>query len=270
MADIAPELLEKIRADFESKFSASKLAKKIQKKILNSTATYADTLEYAAEIGEILSKVLTSHLSSETLPNGRLYYNIAERILRPMLEESYALTADVACEVQQIINRKMEVGIKAARPGVNKDRIDGIINITSGKDVFDDIAYMLKEPLVNFTQAVVDDTVKVNAELHYNAGLEPVIKRTARASACDWCKRLAGVYDYSDVKAAGNPVFMRHRDCRCLVEYDPRNGKLQNVHTKKWSDDEAAQRRIRESQIRAEEYAKSEAEKKLRRQKLNL
>ena len=30
---------------------------------------------------------------------------------------------------------------------------------------------------------------------------------------------LAGTYDYADVSATGDPVWARHDNCRCLIEY---------------------------------------------------
>ena len=37
----------------------------------------------------------------------------------------------------------------------------------------------------------------------------------------------------------------RHENCRCVVEYDPGDGKKQNVYSKKWVDLEKKQERIR-------------------------
>ena len=42
-------------------------------------------------------------------------------------------------------------------PELKQDRIDGIVDIVSGKDDFDKIKYMLKEPLINLGQSIVDE-----------------------------------------------------------------------------------------------------------------
>ena len=78
------------------------------------------------------------------------------------------------------------------------------------------------------------DFVRENADFHYESGLSPKIVRTSEAGACKWCRALAGTYDYSSVRATGNDVWRRHRDCRCVVESDPGNGARQNAHTKQW------------------------------------
>ena len=62
-----------------------------------------------------------------------------------------------------------------------------------------------------------------------------------QGGACQFCKPLAGTYDYEEAKRLAktdpqrNP-FSRHRHCRCTVVYDPRNGKRQDVWSKKWKD----------------------------------
>lgn len=235
MADIAPELLEKIKKDFANGLSKSKKISAIGKRISNKAATYKDAQEYAIEVGEILSNAFQKNLSSDILPDGKLYYNIAERILRPMLESDYKNVAEMSGAVQTILNQKAGIGIKAILPKMNEDKVQGIINLVSGKEKFDDIAYMFGEPVVNFSQSIVDDTVKANADFQYKAGLSPKIRRISTGKCCEWCDKLAGVYEYSEVSDTGNNVFRRHKHCRCLVEYDGGDGKRQNVHTRKWS-----------------------------------
>ena len=86
-------------------------------------------------------------------------------------------------------------------------------------------------------KSIVDDTIKTNADLHYQVGLSPKIERISTGKCCAWCDKLAGIYNYEDVKNTGNDVFRRHRGCNCLIIYDPKNGsKRVNVHTHKQLD----------------------------------
>lgn len=168
------------------------------------------------------------------------------------MENNYSLTADTSMQVQDIINKASGIGIKAVKPELNQDRINGIVNIISGSERFDDVAYMFGEPIVNFTQSVVNEAVRTNADFQYEAGLSPKIRRTVRGNCCEWCARLAGTYEYEDVKSTGNPVFQRHKYCRCLVEFDEGEGKVQNVHTKKWSKSDDIEERIKNSEMKKE------------------
>lgn len=236
MEDIAPKLLEDIKEDFRKSFDENKKIKEIYKKIKLETATYKDANEFAIETGEILAAVFEKHIRPDILPDGKLYYNIADRAIRPMLENNYDIVADVSMGVQSGINKRAGIGIKALKPELNEDRVHGIVDKISEKKNYDAIAYMLREPIINFTQSVIDETVRANADFQYEAGLSPKIIRTSTGKCCEWCEKLAGTYEYDDVSDKGNDVFRRHRHCRCLVEYAPGDGTRQNVHTKKWRE----------------------------------
>lgn len=83
---------------------------------------------------------------------------------------------------------------------------------------FDDVAFMLDKPVVNFTRAVLDDAVEVNVDFQAKVGLDVKIVRTPRGRVtCDWCKSVAGTYDYEDVRH-GHDVWKRHTDCDCKIE----------------------------------------------------
>lgn len=112
----------------------------------------------------------------------------------------------------------------------------GIIDRVSDSEVFDEIKWILDEPIVNFSQSIVDDTVKVNADFHFKNGFTPKIIRQTRGKCCAWCEKLVGVYEYEKVKDTGNDVFRRHRHCDCTVEYVPDKHRKQNIHSKKWQD----------------------------------
>lgn len=229
MEDIAPELLEEIRKTFTHSVQYNRKILALHQAIQSGTATYHDAAVYAQEVGEALSLAFGKHLSSAVLPGGRMYYNIADRVIRPLLEEEHSLIADAARTVQTALNEKAGVGIKTQSVSVNADRIDGIVNKISNAENFDDVAWMLDEPVKNFSMNVVDETLRANVDFQGRAGLRPRIIRKAERKCCEWCSQLAGEYDYPDVP---DDVYRRHECCRCTVEYDPGSGKRQNVWTK--------------------------------------
>lgn len=231
MEDIAPKLLEEIQSDFDREVKNSAKVKRITDKIKKGIATYEDVDGYAVELGEILSKVYSRHISSEVLPDGKMYYNIAERLIYGMLEYIYSLIGNAAEQVQDALNEKASIGIRSIKAPMNEDRAMGIVNKVVAAEAFDDVAFMLGEPIVNFAQAVVTDNIRSNVDFHGQAGLTPTVTRTTVGGCCDWCRGLAGKYKYPDVP---KDVYRRHRFCRCLVTYDPGDGgKIENVHTKK-------------------------------------
>lgn len=233
MEDIAPQLLELLRSRFSEKISVNPKIRAILKKINAGEATYVDAQEYAYQIGKALSEVLLANLSADTLPDGRMYYNIAQRVLGPLLREDHAIVSQAAETVQKFLNQKANIGIKVQTVPPNEDRITGIINKVSESDTFDAVAWVLDAPVVNFSMNVVDEIIRANVEFQGRSGLNPKVIRTAERGCCKWCSDLEGVYDYP----VNREVYQRHDRCRCLVEYDPADGRRgrQNVWTKSWT-----------------------------------
>lgn len=231
--DIVPELLENIERDFNTAISRNQRLQEIREMIEYGTATYRQANEYAVEVGEVLARTFENHISSETLPDGKMYYNIADRVLNPTLKNNHNIVAQVSSDIQTDLNRSIGLGLNGVTPTVNQLRIDSIVNRIDAEEVFDDVAWILQEPVVNFTQSVVDDTIKANVEFQGGSGLYPKIIRTSHGNPpCDWCRSMAGTYKYPNVP---EDVYRRHDRCRCTVEYDPGDARRQNVWTREWS-----------------------------------
>lgn len=230
MKDITPDLLERIKKDFERQISSNSKISELIGKLDKGTATYLDANEYSIEIGRTLANVLGKNISSDVLPNGKMYYNIANRIINDTLSRNHDIIADYAAKTQKALNTKAKIGLKVVKPVLNQDRIDGIINRASSEDRFDNVKWILDEPIVNFSQSIVDDSIRENADIHYQKGLTPRIIRKESGKCCKWCRSIAGIYAYPDVP---KDVYRRHQNCRCTVDYYPGDGKVQNVHTKR-------------------------------------
>lgn len=230
--DIVPELLETIQRDFNSKVKKNRKLKSIQKAIESGNATYTQANLYAVEVGSILADVFKTHINSDVLPDGHMYYNIAERIVTPALTENHIMVTKLSAEVQEQLNKSVGLGLKGIETPVNTHRIESIINRITAEEVFDDVAWILQEPVINFTQTSVDETIKANVDFQGESGLSPrIIRTTDGPDACDWCKEMAGTYKYPNVP---DGVYARHDRCRCTVEYDPGDARKQDIWTKEW------------------------------------
>lgn len=229
--DVLPGLLKEVQAKFEAEFGKSKVVEDAFKKLKAKKATYSTANNFAIEVGEILARALQSVVTADRLPDGKMYYNIAKRLLEPVLGNNYKTVADYAVKVQSDLNKKAKIGLNAKKPVLNQDRIDGFIDRLSSEDDFNKVKWILDEPVVNFTQAVIDDTIKINAKFQYSAGLNPTIERRTFGQCCKWCESLSGTYNYPHVP---EDFYHRHQRCRCTIEYDPKNGKKQNSWSKKW------------------------------------
>ena len=232
MEDIAPKLIEDIQKGFKAKTRESRILKSKLLRLKDKNVDFKDASEFAQELGNLLSNVFGQEIKEELLPDGKMYYNIAQRLINIMLGEDFELINKYAKEVQRVLNKNAGLSLKPLGTKLNQDRIDGIVNRLAEAEKFSDVAWILKEPVVNFSMAIVDDVVKENADFHYNAGLSPKIIRKESGNCCDWCREIVGVYNYPEVP---KDVYRRHRYCKCTVEYVPGDGKKQDVWSKEWT-----------------------------------
>ena len=230
MADITDELLESIQKDFNELVAKNEKIKRVNRFVKKGKATYKDANTYAIEIGDSLAQAFKKNLSVDVMPEGKMYRDMANRIMNETLGVNHNMIAELTGEVQTSLNKASGLNIKGVLAPKDNDRIKGFIERLSSEE-FDSISWILDEPVINFSQSVVDETIKLNVEMHHNLGLTPKLVRTLVGDACDWCKEMAGVFDYPDVP---DGVYRRHQRCRCTVEYNPGDGKKQDVYSKKW------------------------------------
>lgn len=248
MNDISPELLRKVQESFEQGTAA------LREDIKNGVKSYEEAYEYAKKAGEILSKSFGVNITTEVLPDGRMYYNIADKVVRPMLQAEHEIAAEAAVSAQKSANKAAGIGIKPLEAEFDAERAQGIIDRVSSQP-FDEIKWILDEPVKTFAKNVVDNTIKKNVEFQGESGLSPKIRRTALGDACEWCQAMAGTYSYPNVP---KDVYRRHANCDCVVEY-LEGGKIQDVHSKiKYASqaerDAVVQKRISKAiQMRAEQ-----------------
>ena len=67
-------------------------------------------------------------LSEDALPNGKLYWNIAQRTIIPLLKEAYVMVMEAAEAVQKREDADLGINIKPIRPDFPEERIRGLID----------------------------------------------------------------------------------------------------------------------------------------------
>lgn len=251
--DIAPELLKKVQEDYRKRCENDKELARIEALAESGKANGKDTDAYAVRAGELLAAALHDNVSGDVLPDGRMYFNIASRVLPPVLRDNYELVAGMSTRIQQVLNDNAGLHMKALRPDLNEDRVKGLVNLAASADQYEDKRKELEADVVNFSQRISADGFHKNAEFQYTSGLNPKIRREAESGCCKWCQALEGTYDYADVRDTGNDVWRRHRDCKCVVEYDPGTGRRQNAHTKTWSQADDHRKKIEDAERMMEE-----------------
>ena len=229
--------MEEILAGFQA--DANRRIAEIQKKIKEGSGSYADALSLASRSGRAAGKAIGNALIENAI-DGAADPDLTAQLVPTVLRENYKTVTSATEQVQTSLNEKAGIHLKAQVPEFNQDRSDGLVKEILGKADIQAFAPTLTQQVENASMGIVDDSVRQNADFHYRSGLSPKIVRTSEWKCCEWCSRLAGTYDYP----CKNEVYRRHDNCRCVVEYDPGTGKIQNAHTKRWDNAKDRERRI--------------------------
>lgn len=270
-AEFNARMLAKVEKSFLAAVKKDAKLKHIAGRIRDGT-TYDDALDYAERAGELLSESYLNAFKGLDFLAG----DTAQAVLPPTLEIQHDLMATVIEQIQNNINQMIGSNLQPQVPEVDTNRIDGLVKAVSNSEGIEHTRELLSEPVINFTQSIVDRAVRDNAKLQSDAGHKAYIVRTAEAPGvvtrthivrsrkgkeykysrtyqvpCEWCARLAGRYDYESVRNANNDVYKRHSACRCRVTYTVGSYR-QNVwkHKETWTEEQAEeQKRLVASEV---------------------
>lgn len=110
MNDVSPEIYEKVNKRFEYLIARDDKIKRSLERLEKGAATFEDAYYYAQNIGYCLADAF-SLISDDDLPDGRMYYNIAEKAVKPFLERSAAMCEDYSNRVVKLLNEKAGLGL---------------------------------------------------------------------------------------------------------------------------------------------------------------
>ncbi|MCR4746656.1 MAG: hypothetical protein K5894_15680 [Lachnospiraceae bacterium] len=134
MQDMAPDIYKKLKAAFDKKRISDKSLKEISEIIDSGKGRYKDADDYAVKLGELLGEAFSENLNAESLPDGKLYYNIANRTVTPMLKENHSAVAGKCEAVQKALNEVEKLGLRAIVPELGEKYIMNIINVVTEMD----------------------------------------------------------------------------------------------------------------------------------------
>jgi len=260
MTELGERLLARAEASFANKLKKDSKLRQLARKA-RKTTSYKVANEYSARAGELCSEAL-----KETCGDMETMAQVAGEVLPPVLDADHKVVSEVSQQVLSNIIGENGLELPALPAELDLNRVSGLI--TAAQAPLPESWELFAERIINFSQAVADETLRKNAARDAGLGLEPVIVRETDAPSvtpglktvrskkgkvykypyskyagyekpCEWCKQLAGTYAYKDVGDRGNDVFRRHRGCRCTTEYRF-NGLRQDVWSKTvWTDEDA-------------------------------
>lgn len=246
MADIGAELLEKIRAYFKKKCQGDAYIQSVLGKVAAGTAQMEEISLLSQSIGFRASQAISEYVNVAALPDGKMYYNIADTILSGVLKDNYEIINSAAAECQRALDRKMGINIEPQRAPYPAERVQAVAGAASAPDISEEkMVRRMTSTTENITRSFYDDYVETNVKYRSEAGLECFIIRSDHGGCCKWCAALAGKYHYPE--EVPKDVYRRHDNCTCTVTYT--NGRKAQDVWSKTSRELPAEERERMKQI---------------------
>ena len=209
-----------IKGPFLSELASDKKAQALLELINTGAGTYSTASEYAARVGECLARVLEQYAPGADISDWDI-----ENIIPKSLGLDHSIVVEACESVQDTLNADAGLGLRYIEPRFDTDRAYGIVTELQNHSSFSDIADTFYDQIANFSQNVVDESIRSNASVMSRAGISSKVIRVAERGACKWCRDIEGSYDYADVRATGNDVWRRHENCRCTIDFvTERNG----------------------------------------------
>lgn len=115
--DVAPELLAQVQDLFNEGVRNSKRIAIVKRRYNDGSITYADVNVYAMELGEILSAAYQQVITKDELPDGRMYWNIADRVVGETMQHCFDMVEKLAMAVIKKLNEDAGIGMNAVSAG---------------------------------------------------------------------------------------------------------------------------------------------------------
>ena len=204
---------EDIAEEFKTAVNSDKQVQKYLRQIYDGSTSYETANKLSIRVGEKLGQVLKKYEPIDSIDEWD-YIDLIPK----SLGLDHQIVADACRGVQENINKDAGLGIKYYEPKFNMDRVNGLITELQTHD-FQDIKKSFYDQLVNFSENVVDDSIRDNAGILFRAGVRTMVIRQAEYNGCEWCQAVAGAYDYAEVSDSGNDVWRRHDNCKCVIDF---------------------------------------------------
>lgn len=257
-----------VKGPFLARIASNKRAQELLGMINAGTGTYATASEYAAIVGDCLAAVLREYAPTTDISEWDI-----ENLIPKSLGLDHSIVVEACQTVQETLYADAGLGLNYVEPFFDRDRAYGIVTELQNNPEFVNIADTFYDQLANFSQNVVDESIRSNASVMSRAGITSRVIRVAEHGACPWCRALQGSYNYEDVKGTGNDVWRRHENCRCTIDYvTERNGsryveRVNNQVRTEFTEPADQTRQQRTPQPSANMRQLSESEKNMTRER---
>lgn len=129
MKDVAPELLEKLNKTFGQKVAIDPQIRSYKKKLEAGKLTERDCALYIRKVVSIASASVTDVMKPKNLPDGKLYWNIAEAVIVPFLKGVIVQMNNIAVSTMKDSDKKQNINIKIQKIRYPDGQIRSYLNM---------------------------------------------------------------------------------------------------------------------------------------------
>lgn len=129
MKDVAPELLEKLNKTFDQKVAIDPQIRSYKKKLEAGKLTERDCALYIRKVVSIASASVTDVMKPKNLPDGKLYWNIAEAVIVPFLKGVIVQMNNIAVSMMKDSDKKQNINIKIQKLRYPDGQIRSYLNM---------------------------------------------------------------------------------------------------------------------------------------------
>lgn len=129
MKDVAPELLEKLNKTFGQKVAVDPQIRSYKKKMEAGKLTERDCALYIRKVVSIASASVTDIMKPKNLPDGKLYWNIAEAVIVPFLKGVIVQMNNIAVSTMKDSDKKQNINIKIQKLRYPDGQIRSYLNM---------------------------------------------------------------------------------------------------------------------------------------------
>lgn len=128
MRDIGAELQKSIENAFNEHIASDYIIAAISKKVEGGNASQRDVVALCKRLGDIATKILQDNIKPDSLPGGKMYWNIASKAIKPLMIRVHTIVNRAAVEVLETERNANGISIKAIVPPFPEERIEALIN----------------------------------------------------------------------------------------------------------------------------------------------
>ena len=147
MEDIAPELYNQIQTDFSTAVKSDSTISTLAGKLNSRPLTDKEFRTIATRLGKHASDALQKTLTPDNLPGGKMYWNIAERTIKPVMDQIYTIENGMQIVALRLRDKAAGINVNIAKGIDPTERIKEVMDFACNSNGAEELSNALNLPV---------------------------------------------------------------------------------------------------------------------------